>query len=415
MTSTIPPNRQDTNAVLDSRAEVQPVGRSTSKDWPAHMILAVKAMAAGADFVPFPYIRATFSTVLILLETVEKVKRNQDDLKELCGSIVEIVTVLRSEVVVHGDKGATRFMGLCEDLIAFLRHLQDELENLLTRRKSIGHRWKQLIKATSMEDQIMRYRNRINELRSNFTLVAAIGANLTASEIHQGVCELRGRGDSTPQFRNISLGDINLLHSIARSSERIGIYTARIHGEGSKMTVVKYEDEKAKWERDLALYSTMRHPNVWQLFGVSTAPGIHALIFHDELVQLAVYRRFLRPSSDLAWTLVEAMLFRQFKDCSKYHTWHARGQHARSIFANKATICVRLNPVQLCLTMPDENLSRYNMNDIHEVLCMWHTSLYEYQPIPPKLSMEPMVETALNHLDILPKLLDWKQFYASLV
>ncbi|KAJ7110589.1 hypothetical protein C8R44DRAFT_800292 [Mycena epipterygia] len=281
MTRSMPPARRDCDAVLDSRGESRLLVGSSSKDWLANMILAMKAMAAGAEFIPFPYVRATFGTVVLLLETVEKVKKNQDDLKELCGSIVEIVTILRTEVAAHGDSGATRFMGLCEDLIAFLRHLQDELQRFLTRRKSIGHRWKELITATSMQDQITRYRNRINELRSNFTLVAAIGANLTASQIHQGLSEMRGEPESTPQFRNIPLGDINLLRGIARSSERIGIYTGRIHGEGSKMTVVKYEDEKAKWERDLALYSTMRHPNVWQLFGVSTAPGIYALIFHD--------------------------------------------------------------------------------------------------------------------------------------
>ncbi|KAJ7110592.1 hypothetical protein C8R44DRAFT_800297 [Mycena epipterygia] len=281
MTRSVPPARPDPNGVLDPRPDARPLSGSTTKDWLANMTLAVKAMAAGAEFIPFPYIRATFGAVVLLLETVEKVKKNQDDLKELCGSIVEIVTILRSEVAAHGDKGVTRFMGLCEDLIVFLRHLQDELEKFVTRRTSIGHRWKELITATSMEDKITRYRNRLNELRSNFTLVAAIGANLIASQIHQGLSEMRGEPESTPQFRNIPLGDINLLRGIARSNDRIGIYTARIHGEGSKMTVVKYEDEKACAEFKCRLSNEGRHPNVWQLFGVSTAPGIHALIFHD--------------------------------------------------------------------------------------------------------------------------------------
>jgi hypothetical protein len=44
---------------------------SVSQDWLAHMILTVKTIAAGAEFVPVPYIRAAFGTVVILLETVD--------------------------------------------------------------------------------------------------------------------------------------------------------------------------------------------------------------------------------------------------------------------------------------------------------------------------------------------------------
>jgi hypothetical protein len=52
---------------LDARL----VAGSVTKDWLAHMILAVKTVAAGADFIPVPYIRAAFGTVVILLETVD--------------------------------------------------------------------------------------------------------------------------------------------------------------------------------------------------------------------------------------------------------------------------------------------------------------------------------------------------------
>jgi hypothetical protein len=44
---------------------------SAAKDWLAHMILGVKTIAAGAEFIPVPYIRAACGTVVILLETVD--------------------------------------------------------------------------------------------------------------------------------------------------------------------------------------------------------------------------------------------------------------------------------------------------------------------------------------------------------
>jgi hypothetical protein len=44
---------------------------SAANDWLAHMILAVKTVAAGAEFIPLPYLRAVFGTVVVLLETVD--------------------------------------------------------------------------------------------------------------------------------------------------------------------------------------------------------------------------------------------------------------------------------------------------------------------------------------------------------
>lgn len=58
---------QDLPAPLDALL----VAGSPAKNWLAHMILAVKTIAAGAEFIPLPYIRATFGTVIILLETVD--------------------------------------------------------------------------------------------------------------------------------------------------------------------------------------------------------------------------------------------------------------------------------------------------------------------------------------------------------
>ncbi|KAJ7765634.1 hypothetical protein B0H16DRAFT_1883083 [Mycena metata] len=88
------------------------------------------------------------------------------------------------------------------------------------------------------------------------------------------------------------------------------------------MTVAKYEDEAERWQKDLEQYSNMRHPNVWQLFGISTTPAMKALIFHEEIIPLSIYREFYRPQSDLIWACTEAMLF---KDCSQYHLWSTDG------------------------------------------------------------------------------------------
>lgn len=44
-------------------------------------------------------------------------KKNRDDLLDLCESIVEIVRLLQAEVSAHGNVTGVRLMPLCEDFI----------------------------------------------------------------------------------------------------------------------------------------------------------------------------------------------------------------------------------------------------------------------------------------------------------
>jgi hypothetical protein len=52
-------------------AQLRAESAAVDSDWIAHMILAAKTVAAGAEFIPLPYIRAAFGTVVIFLETVD--------------------------------------------------------------------------------------------------------------------------------------------------------------------------------------------------------------------------------------------------------------------------------------------------------------------------------------------------------
>ncbi|KAJ7668162.1 hypothetical protein B0H14DRAFT_1042030 [Mycena olivaceomarginata] len=247
-----------------------------------HMILAVKTVAAGAEFIPLPYLRAVFGTVVVLLETVDKMKKNRDDLRDLCASTFEIVLILRNEISAHGQAAGPQFMAPCEDLTASLHMLQTGLENLIQRRASLRGRLREFMSAASIGDRIERYRNRVNELRSNFLLVATIETNRNVAGIQKSVSAFEETCKTASQFRQIPLGDINLLHETVLSSKvhKIKVFTARVSGQPTTMTVAQYEEDE-KWRQDFELYSRLKHPNVWQLFGISAAPGLTALIFHD--------------------------------------------------------------------------------------------------------------------------------------
>ncbi|KAJ7718441.1 hypothetical protein B0H16DRAFT_423309 [Mycena metata] len=303
-----------------------PHTRIESRDWLGPMIIAVKAIALGAEFIPFPHLKSSLAAVLTLLETVDKMRANRDDLRDLCAATVEIIMFLQRALRKHGT--SVKLVGLCQNLVACLRVIQADVEKLIPRT-GIRGRFRELLNVLNTRSQIERYRIRINDLRSNFLLITAIDTNLHVTETHNAIAAHRHPDYLVDQFRTIALGDINLLNETAvNKRSKTKVFTARVLGEPSLMTVVEYENEA--WKRDLELHSSVKHPNVLQLFGISANPGLRVLlIYHDEVIPLSIYREFRRPSSDLVWVCIEA-IFNSSRDAPSIIT----GEGTRTRRAN---------------------------------------------------------------------------------
>ncbi|KAJ6541506.1 hypothetical protein B0H19DRAFT_1381163 [Mycena capillaripes] len=359
------------------------VSEFDGKNWLAEMIFAAKAMAAAAEFIQVPCLRLAFGVVgifwrqsMCVSQTVlrvpadlllQKIKRNREDLRELCASILDIVIILEEEIKIYGQNAAVRFSGLLEKFISFLR-------------------FHDIMHASRITDEITRYRLRLHELCSNFLLVAAIYTNLNVNGILSSVAGLQ----SIPQFRDVALGDINLLYQTAITNKihKIKVFVAQISGEHTTMTVARYEDEPERWQKDLDLYSRFRHPHVWQLFEISTAPTFCALIFHGELMPLPIYRQFHRPDSDLVWSCVEAML-------------------------ELATICVKREPISICLTLPGFDLE-WEVDKIERMLSFWHSSLARQQVAPDHLKRISTIIADATPPQKIFEHFNWGQFFTVL-
>ncbi|KAJ7708459.1 hypothetical protein B0H16DRAFT_1823356 [Mycena metata] len=381
--------------------------RIESHDWLGPMIITVKAIALGGEFIPLPYLKSSLAAVLTFLETVDKMRANRDDLHDLCNAIVEIIMFLQSAVRSYGT--SLKLAGLCENLIACLRVIQEGVEKLIPRT-GIRGRFRELLTVLNTRSQIERYRIRVNELRSNFLLVAAIDTNLHVTEARNTIAAPQRSRDVqvVDQFRNIALGDINLLNETAvNKGSKTKVFIARVFREPSLMTIVEYEDET--WKRDLELHSSIRHPNVLQLFGISRNPGLGVLmIYHDEIIPLATYRKFRRPSSDLVWVCIEAMLFQQFKGCAQYHYWTGDKNEK----GEPATVCVKPNPPRLCLSMPGTGYD-LDINKLDRQLSAWHTDNFHAQKIP---EVEfPRVTAGQFTAESLCRHLEWRHLFAALV
>ncbi|KAJ6533785.1 hypothetical protein DFH09DRAFT_1284374 [Mycena vulgaris] len=157
----------------------------SKSDWLTVSLTTAKVITAGAECIPFPYVKGVFGTVVIILETVEKVKRNRDDLKELCGNIMDIIKIIQDQLLTHGDTGALKFKGLCEDLAGVLEGVVKLIQQLPTEASSLSGRFKEVVKLRSTADEIAGYRMRIQELRSNFMFVQLMAAIDTNMQVHK--------------------------------------------------------------------------------------------------------------------------------------------------------------------------------------------------------------------------------------
>ncbi|KAJ7112079.1 hypothetical protein C8R44DRAFT_856290 [Mycena epipterygia] len=141
--------------------------------WLETLLFNAKLITTGADALPFPYVKGVFGTVVFLLEAVQTVKQNQESMKELCRDTVDIISVLRDQISMHGDTAAIKFKTQCEELEAFLHNVLEAVNHLQTKPRGFGARFKEVIKARSTTDDISKFRIRIQELRSNFMVHAS--------------------------------------------------------------------------------------------------------------------------------------------------------------------------------------------------------------------------------------------------
>ncbi|KAJ7791562.1 hypothetical protein B0H13DRAFT_2689848 [Mycena leptocephala] len=157
---------------------------ASKSDWLAPTIVAAKMITAAGECLPFPYVKGAFGMVVIFLETVEKVKKNRDDLKDLCTTALEIMNILQDQISLHGDTGAVKLKGLCEDFERFLENVIHGVEEMRKKPRGFRAHIKEFVKSSSVQDKIVEYQKNIQEICSRLKLLAAIDTNFQVHKIN---------------------------------------------------------------------------------------------------------------------------------------------------------------------------------------------------------------------------------------
>ncbi|KAJ6467936.1 hypothetical protein DFH09DRAFT_1482247 [Mycena vulgaris] len=156
-------------------------------DWLASSLATAKAVSVAAESISVSYVKPVFGMAVIILETIEKGKKNRDGLKELCESVTEIIRIVQGQLSSHADVNARKFKGLCADLEGLLESILDVVTQLNKGPRGIRDHFKELINLSSTAEQIFSLNARIEELESNFLvyrrqIAAAIDYNLNLQQ-----------------------------------------------------------------------------------------------------------------------------------------------------------------------------------------------------------------------------------------
>ncbi|KAJ7927299.1 hypothetical protein B0H13DRAFT_2265646 [Mycena leptocephala] len=170
---------------------LQPLKSSSSRsDWLSHCIHITKILKEAADLVPVTYVKGAIGTVVILLETVEKVKQNREDLQELCENTTRIAVYLGEQLASRQNTTAVRLKDMCEELE---RDLQGVIAAITKLPGSRGLRGqvKEFFTARSITDKITGYQRSIQAKCETLKLTSIVDIDFKVAEIQTAIFDMQ--------------------------------------------------------------------------------------------------------------------------------------------------------------------------------------------------------------------------------
>ncbi|KIJ45351.1 hypothetical protein M422DRAFT_778945 [Sphaerobolus stellatus SS14] len=259
------------------------------KDWMDKAIILGNFISTAGDLAPFPYLKSAGGILVMLLQPVQQMQKNQDSYEQLTDSIVEILQILVDEVIANVEAAAQspRFKETTIRVNECLQEIQNDVAKM--KRKSTVM---QYLSSASIRDRLDEYRSRIDRLRINFILQNTIATRLAVDLMSRSPPTSSADATITddavvPGYRSFTYGDLELVKEVDQQPQfdwyRQYLAKSTQADFADSKHVWLYQGEKGlkKWKQDLELLSKIRHPNIIQMFGYSKTPEHAALVFHQ--------------------------------------------------------------------------------------------------------------------------------------
>ncbi|KAJ7191140.1 hypothetical protein GGX14DRAFT_481885, partial [Mycena pura] len=139
--STPPYRRQRGDAGSATKNRETPRHQSSAKtdsEWLEPLLQAMKMGAAAGELTSIPYVKGAFGIVVLFLETVDNMKKNQDLLRELSENIVKVMHIIQYALSLHQGSTADKLREHCMVFQKLMDNILDGINQM--QAKSIGFR-----------------------------------------------------------------------------------------------------------------------------------------------------------------------------------------------------------------------------------------------------------------------------------
>ncbi|KAJ7189822.1 hypothetical protein GGX14DRAFT_547023, partial [Mycena pura] len=111
-------------------------------DWLGPSLVTARTVTAAAECAAFPYVKGVFGTAVVVLEAIQKVKKNQGALEDLRGNIMQIMNIVHGHLLDRKQTDTSKLEILCQDLESVLQDVLSALAKIQSKPKSITGRFK---------------------------------------------------------------------------------------------------------------------------------------------------------------------------------------------------------------------------------------------------------------------------------
>ncbi|KAJ7195794.1 hypothetical protein GGX14DRAFT_403763 [Mycena pura] len=140
----------------------------SNSDWLGPTLLTARTMVAASENAPVPFVKGVFGTILIVLETIDNVKKNRENLKQLCGNVIKIMKIVEGHIVFCEDVELSKLESLCADLESTLQEILRALKKRQTKPKGVRGHFKEMLYSSDIAGEIVDYEKKIQELQLSF-------------------------------------------------------------------------------------------------------------------------------------------------------------------------------------------------------------------------------------------------------
>ncbi|KAJ7213432.1 hypothetical protein GGX14DRAFT_563752 [Mycena pura] len=110
-----------------SRIAPSPEHPEMKMGWIEPLLATARLGAAMGEACPIPYVKGALNITVFFLESVRKMKKNKEGLKDLCTDIVELLKIIEPYILLtHQSSNVEhKLRDLCKDFENFMHNLQD--------------------------------------------------------------------------------------------------------------------------------------------------------------------------------------------------------------------------------------------------------------------------------------------------